>query len=545
MNTLPRIAILVIAFFVENAACFGANYTYNDSTNVEGLSLRQKANELRYKFPDSSITLLEQSFKIFIEEKDTIQAANSLLAKAHVFENNANYSKSYDAYWSAMMLTDNFKNHNIRSLIYHRLGRIYSYYKREDEALKYLIKALTLRKASIKIDGLDKSELIPYYYFLASTYRELNKPSLAKKYVDSCYQIMPVKLKDFSKELVDFEHAYVLSQTEKEVEAIQLMEHIYPWFKSNLPSYLVLFYKQWGDMYLGLNKLSISEDFYMKSLSISKAFNSHKDFTPLVHEKLTEMYLKKNDYNNAFKHLKLAKELNERFFDSRSKNNQSLLEIKDNYRIEKLKQEAHIKEQYLKQLEQEEEIGNLQRIILLVSVVFIAVLAFIYVKHLRTKHNAEKALIKKNQELENKKTQELLELKNKELAASALQLIEKEEFLKTLKSKVRVKDEKIKVHEVNKVLRSISVSNNQNWEEFKLRFIDVNKEFYKKMFDKFPNLSQGDQKICALIKLNFSSKDMARLLGISVESVHTSRHRIRKKMNLSRSVNLEDYINSL
>jgi DNA-binding CsgD family transcriptional regulator len=65
------------------------------------------------------------------------------------------------------------------------------------------------------------------------------------------------------------------------------------------------------------------------------------------------------------------------------------------------------------------------------------------------------------------------------------------------------------------------------------------------MFAKYPKLSQGDQKICALIKLNFSSKEMSRLLGISVESVHTSRHRIRKKMDLPRSVNLEDYINSL
>ena len=56
-------------------------------------------------------------------------------------------------------------------------------------------------------------------------------------------------------------------------------------------------------------------------------------------------------------------------------------------------------------------------------------------------------------------------------------------------------------------------------------------------------LKQTDLKICALVKLNFPSKDMAKLLGISVESVHTSRHRLRKKLGLERNDNLEEFIN--
>ena len=131
------------------------------------------------------------------------------------------------------------------------------------------------------------------------------------------------------------------------------------------------------------------------------------------------------------------------------------------------------------------------------------------------------------------------------MAASALQLIEKDEFFKNLKTKIREGEPTMKKSDLNKILRSVSVTNTNTWDEFRLRFIEVNKEFYDTIFEKFPNLSQGDQKICALIKLNMSSKEMSRLLGISVESVHTSRHRIRKKMNLPRTINLEDYINSL
>ena len=65
---------------------------------------------------------------------------------------------------------------------------------------------------------------------------------------------------------------------------------------------------------------------------------------------------------------------------------------------------------------------------------------------------------------------------------------------------------------------------------------------YKK---KVPDLSAADLKVCALIKLNFTGKEMSHLLGISLGSVHVARHRLRKKMNLNRSDNLTNYINSI
>ncbi|MEM6380985.1 MAG: helix-turn-helix transcriptional regulator, partial [Bacteroidota bacterium] len=66
--------------------------------------------------------------------------------------------------------------------------------------------------------------------------------------------------------------------------------------------------------------------------------------------------------------------------------------------------------------------------------------------------------------------------------------------------------------------------------------------FYRHLKEKFPKLTQGDLKLCALIKLNFSSKDVAKLMGISVESVHTTRYRLRKKLGLQREDNLTEYI---
>ncbi|AUC23900.1 hypothetical protein BTO15_18165 [Polaribacter sejongensis] len=541
MNFKPLFFLLISIVFLIQSIDF---YAQEKSNKAE--EIYNKAFSLKNSNPDSSVVLFEKSYSLYLQSKDTLNAIQALFQEGFVFETSAKYAKSYDVLWKALLLMDNIENNGVKSVIYHRLGRVYSYYKREDKAIEFLTKALGLQKKMLDSRGLkNKARLVSYYYSIAATYRELNKPDLAKKYLDSSYLYYRAKESLTPKSYLDFEKAILLTKEHKEKEALKIMEDIYPWFNTNTPSYMVLVYKYWGDAYKGLGDVDKSEKYYLKALKVSEEYKSHIDFTPLVYEKLSDVYLLKNNYQKAFKNLKKAKELDRIFFDSRSKENQSLLEIKDDYRLEKERQEKIIKEQYLKQLEQEDQIIKLQRIILIGSLIFLLVLGFFFFKHLRAKHHAEKELIRKTKELEIEKTKELLALKNKELATSALQLIEKDEFLKELKTRVREGGDKVKIHEINKVLRSVSVNNNKNWDDFKMRFIDVNKEFYDIIFAKFPKLSQGDQKICALIKLNFSSKDMARLLGISVESVHTVRHRIRKKMNLERNVNLEEYINSL
>ena len=532
--------------------CFAFTFGFSQE-DLDAEKAYKKALEIRFQNPDSSLILFNHSYNKYIQLKDTVNATNSLLEKAYVYENTANYASSYDALWMALILNDKRDDNNLKSIIYNRLGRIYSYNKREAAAFKYLKKSVELQKARVKKLNLKKSVLVPYYHSIAKTTRELKYYELSSTYLDSCYlffskdiDILPLAYLEYrGKAYLDFEKAMLLSQNNKNGEAIKIMEDIIPWFQENEPTFLVLIYKYLGDMYLDSSNLNKSKDLYRKSLKISEDNKSHIDFTPLVYEKLTEVYLQKNDYKNAFANQGKAKDLDAKFFDGRSSINQSLLEIKDDYRLEKERQEKQIQEQYLIQLEKEAEIKNLQRIILFASIIFLLIIGFAYFKYLRSKHKIEKELIRRNKELEIQKARELIDLKNKELAASALQLIDKDEFLIDLKTKIRVGSDKIKIHEINKILRTVSNNNNNNWDEFKLRFIDVNKEFYDKVFEKYPNLSQGDQKICALIKLNFPSKEMARLLGISVESVHTSRHRIRKKMDLPRSVNLEDFINSL
>ena len=80
---------------------------------------------------------------------------------------------------------------------------------------------------------------------------------------------------------------------------------------------------------------------------------------------------------------------------------------------------------------------------------------------------------------------------------------------------------------------------------FREAFDNADSEFFKKLKDLYPELSPNDLKLCAYLRLNLSSKEIAPLINISPRSVEIKRYRLRKKMNLASNENLTNYIISL
>lgn len=70
----------------------------------------------------------------------------------------------------------------------------------------------------------------------------------------------------------------------------------------------------------------------------------------------------------------------------------------------------------------------------------------------------------------------------------------------------------------------------------------MNKNFYTRIKQSFPEIIPNELKICALIKMNLSIKEMAGILNISPDSIKTARDRLRKKQQLDTEDNLTDFI---
>lgn len=159
---------------------------------------------------------------------------------------------------------------------------------------------------------------------------------------------------------------------------------------------------------------------------------------------------------------------------------------------------------------------------------------------------------KEIKELKNQQLQYELRHKSQELASSTMNLIRKNEILleivdtlnKTTLDLQKTKDTSVVISRLSKVERSIrqNIENDNNWKRFEENFDLVYEHYLKRLSKSYPELNMTDKKICAYIKMDLSSKDMAPLLNMSVRSIETNRYRIRKKIGLNRDINLSDFL---
>lgn len=143
--------------------------------------------------------------------------------------------------------------------------------------------------------------------------------------------------------------------------------------------------------------------------------------------------------------------------------------------------------------------------------------------------------------LRNDKLRHDIESKNRELAASTMSIIKKNEFLNKIKKELsEVKDNEL-IKPVIKIIDK-NLNHTSDWELFQEAFNNADKDFLKKVKEKHPSLTPNDLRLCAYLRLNLSSKEIAPLLNISHKSVEIKRYRLRKKMNLESKDNLIHHI---
>ena len=157
---------------------------------------------------------------------------------------------------------------------------------------------------------------------------------------------------------------------------------------------------------------------------------------------------------------------------------------------------------------------------------------------------AEKEIIKLN----NEKLENELNHKNKELTSSAMHVMHSIETIQKIRDQIQsvieTTNDKNTLNHLRKVLKAIEsdIKFQNNWEQFELHFNQIHQDFLKRLREDYPQLTHRDIKLCAYLRLNLSSKEIAPLLNLSIRGIETSRYRIRKKMDLGQDVNLTEFI---
>ena len=187
-------------------------------------------------------------------------------------------------------------------------------------------------------------------------------------------------------------------------------------------------------------------------------------------------------------------------------------------------------------------------IILLLGVV--ALIAVIN-RHKLNKHRKEleQKLIKeqerKNQLAERNKLMQEINTKRKELANTTYLAAKRNSSLIDIKNELEeVKDKGSNPKKVEKIQSKINhiIDAKDNWKVFETTFKEINDEFFQKLLENHPGLSSKDLKLCAYLKMNLATKEIAPLMAISVRGVEIHRYRLRKKLGLNSGKNLSKYL---
>lgn len=146
--------------------------------------------------------------------------------------------------------------------------------------------------------------------------------------------------------------------------------------------------------------------------------------------------------------------------------------------------------------------------------------------------------------LENEaKETEIKTVKN-QLKSFTNQLLEKAKLLEELENELDSKNEAELHSEYLSKLNSSRILTDKDWSEFKVLFEKVYPGFFTTVKENYQTITPAEMRIAALIRLQFSAKEMADILGVSVDSAHKTRQRLRQRLELSSDINLEEFISN-
>ncbi|MBR1804148.1 MAG: response regulator transcription factor [Muribaculaceae bacterium] len=143
-----------------------------------------------------------------------------------------------------------------------------------------------------------------------------------------------------------------------------------------------------------------------------------------------------------------------------------------------------------------------------------------------------------------------IDLKQKELINLSLYIKQQRQYLEELSTRLMaVIDDEPEV--IREKVRALAGELNENikltgeMDQFYTQVEEMHKNFVSRLLMRCPNLSEREKRLAILLRLGFSSKEIAHLMNVEPKSVEINRYRFRRKLKLDRSVNIVQYLQIL
>lgn len=221
--------------------------------------------------------------------------------------------------------------------------------------------------------------------------------------------------------------------------------------------------------------------------------------------------------------------------------------IEARYNFDKKEQENELLRNQASLQEQKLRTRNVVTIGLVTGIILSLVIILLLVRR-----SQDVRLLFRQQQLINLKHLEELEQeldgKNRELTSKMMFLNQKNDMITRLIARLQdIRDNT--EHSTEEIVTLVNELRSDapqgSWKEFETQFIQVHPGFYQRLFERHPELTSNEQRLCAFLRMNLNTKEIASITGRSPKSIEVTRSRIRQKLALGRNLSLSSYLSAI
>ncbi|WPU95037.1 hypothetical protein SNE25_05805 [Mucilaginibacter sabulilitoris] len=547
MSNIPakttQLVLLLLLLLLNNAALAQVNETRE----------LQQLQSSGQQHPDSALIVLRKIHARAVQDNDNLAAGRSLQQMGQICFNQGHYAQALDFYLHADKIFGQEGNRDLLAENMSKMGILYYYNKQSDKSYQLYKKALSLYKSTDNKKG--QAEV---FGAIGHLYEKHHK-------YDSSFYYQHLALKTYNQIGDNYGQAKIYENLGSIYEDLTSYDSSYTCFKRSLELYRLHhdevaslevinnigdILRKTGKYEQGIQQSRVAYALSLKTNNLYQLAASSRD--------IGKGYQLLNRLDSAYHYLELSRKYS--------------LEV---YSRESLKQTAFLQVLYDMDKKSDEiiRLNNIRKTNQIITVAVITIVLLLIIlgvvifsrQRLKIKDQrvlaeqnnsifeAQRELMElelKNKQLEEESLKQQLELKSNELSAHTLNLIKNNQLLESMRNTLQdmVKDDKRdQKKQMQQIIQQINQNFNheQHWKEFTVAFEQVHQRFYDKLKQHSNDLTSTDIRLIALLKVNMDSKDIAGLLGISIDSLRVARYRLRKKLNIQQGDNLSTFIQAL
>ena len=497
----------------------GLNYTYGQSRASNFLSIYYRKQD---QF-DSAFFYIKKAIDLAKEDNNELELYSHYLAKGNIYLEMRQFNNALDWYqkvYSYSKKKDHEKFIRMAKVSMLNIARVYSNlgeYNLADTYYKDIIDKYDFDTTNAGFANIYRS--------IALNYQREGKMSDAISWVEKAMNI--TKKYDHRRlhnvllvDLCDF-----LLQEEKFIEAKKAYDQVDTGFTQwNKDFYL-------GKIFVGLRKIDEAQ------IQFLKAFNTTED--PIVKKEasfeLSELYLERKNIEKGISFREYYYSISDSLDKIKNRdiiqNNETLYKlVEEELTTKKLKAENDLL-----------QVQNRQQRYFVLGLIIVAMIGtfsiILLIRNIKSKKSIN--LLKEQEKILLK---EKVRLRENELNTLAIALSERQNVLSEINSDIgNINNSEDVFNQLQKKIKDL-VSSGTHLSMITDRIESQYPNAVLKLKAKCSELSDTEIKYCLLTKLNLSLKETANILGVTANTVKTSRSRIKKKMEISPNISLKKYL---